>query len=567
LSGQGSGAAAKPTLLRLDEDRERVSERLKPVLVAFKKDLFDHQLQLGTLWRELDFRDKNASSWFRGEIGQTPWAYLLDRRLEVSERLLRETDLLPHQIANTLGFGQVNTFSRAFKRRYGLSPIGYRKAPPTLDAAEAVAGKPFLAVRRDVDAGRAEEVVGFATKLGLDWPSFEDVFRTHPRFAAAHWYTRWIRDRLGHAELRTAWRLWRRANVDLRELLEWRPDQRVEIVRRRPRSFQTDAFVWLLVDCVFVCLLEDAGEAEHFADLALAASEDAPARLRALPLALKAHSIQRRLAVRDAEGMFAEALEASRAVGVDPWVVGRVHALYSQLAYNRGHERQARRELFFASAQFKKAGDLMERLRCAVGRFPSWFDAGVDPSWLMTVCIAKLEQHPTMASTLRTAHLNRLLSAIYQTDRLTGRHLATIKRLRERMPAPSPGFIAAQYQRVDGLVFALDQRHELALNDLRESANWFEDHGLTIDAAVGWLLFSWVALDADADAAVAPALTAYRLMAASGFNSHDLQAVALKIYHDARHGTLEKSVLRSGILLMVCPKLKSRRDRPATARG
>jgi hypothetical protein len=175
-----------------------------------------------------------------------------------------------------------------------------------------------------------------------------------------------------------------------------------------------------------------------------------------------------------------------------------------------------------------------------------------------------LEQYPAADSLLRTAHLNRILSTIYLADRLTGRHLATIKGLREKMPASIPGFIAAQYQRVDGLVLALEGKYEPASAALRGTANWFEDHDLLADAAIGWLQVAWAAMDVDVEAAVPAALAAYRYMASTGFNSHDLQAVALKIYRDARHGALEKSVLRRGILLAVCPKLESRRYCPAT---
>lgn len=560
-------AAAKPTLQRLDQDRERVSDRLKPVLATFRERLFDHQLQLGNLWRQLGIWDKNVSSWFREEVGQTPWAYVLERRLEVGERLLRDTTLLLHQIAGALGYSGVNTFTRAFKRRYGLSPTGYRKNPPTLDVPDEVPGRPFLAVRRDVDAERAEELVAFAEKLGLLWPSFDRVFRTHPHFAAAHWYTRWIRDRLGHADVRTAWPVWRRANVDLRELLEWPRDRRAEIVRQRSGVFQTGAFVWLLVDCVFVRLLEDAGEAEHFADLAVAASENGPPELRALPTALKAHSIQRRGALSDAEGTFKEALEASRASGVDPWVVGKVWKLYAELLYRKGEEREARRILFSASNHFKKAGDEFERLRCVVDRSSAWLAVGINPARLMTACIPGLEKNPVAGSILRVAHLNRILSTIYLTDGLTGRHLPKIKQLRSQMPAPTEGFLAVQYQRLDGLLCALEKKYEHALDELRSAANWFEGHDLLAEAAVCWLLYSWVALEVDGRASASAAIAAYRHMASTGFDSNDLQAVALKIYRDACHGALEKSVLRQGIMLAVCPKLKIRRDSPGAGRG
>jgi hypothetical protein len=456
----------------------------------------------------------------------------------------------------TLGYGSVDTFSDAFKKRYGLSPTDYRLDPPVPETADAVPDVPSLVVRHDVDLESVEELVGFAVDLDLAWSSLDRVFRTHSDYAAAHWYTGWIRDRLGHADIQTAWPAWQRANFDLRELLAWRPDRRLEIVRQRPRSFQSDVFVWLLIDCVCVRLLEDAGEAEHFTDLAVAASGNGPPGLRALPLALKAHSVQRRGVLREAEEKFEEALEASRASGVEPWVVGRVRSLYAKLLYTKGKEREARRELFAASVCFKKAGDGFERLRCAVDRSSAWFDAGMNPAGLMTVCIAALQHPPGVNSILKTAHLNRLLAVIYLTDRLTGSHLATLKSLRAEMPAPIPGFIGAQYQRVDGLLFALEKEYKPALAASRGAADWFEDNDLLAEAAVCWLQFSWVALDVDIKAAAAAALVAYRHMASTGFNSNDLQAVALKIYRDARRGTLEKSVLRRGILLAVCPRLR-----------
>jgi AraC-like DNA-binding protein len=557
-------AAAGPTRHRLDQDHDRVSDWLKPVLVEIKARLFDPLLQLQTLWPVHGINDKNVASRFCAELGQLPWTYITDLRLEVGERLVRDSHLLQHQIAGILGYASADVFSDAFKKRYGLSPTNYRKAPPVAETSPVAPDGPWLAVRRDVDPRRAEELVGITVQLGLDWSCVDHAFRSHPDYAAAYWYTGWIRDRLGHAEIRTAWPTWQRANLDLRELLGWRHDRRREIVRQRPRPFQTDAFVWLLIDCFFVRLLEDAGEAEHFADLAVAASENGPPGLRALPLALKAHSIQRRGVLRKAEETFEEALEASRAPGVEPWVVGWVHELWAELLLRRGKERTARRELFIASTGFKKAGDYLERLRCAVVRFPAWFEAGIDPSRLMTFCIPALEQYPVADSILRAAHLNRLLAVIYLTDRLTGSHLVTIKRFRAEMPAPTPGFMAAQYQRLDGLLFALVKESEPALAALRDAANWFEDNDLLAEAAVCWLQFSWVALDVDVEVAEAAALAAYRHMVSTGFNSHDLQVVAKKIYHDARHGILEKSLLRRSILLAVCPKLRAQRACPTT---
>jgi len=65
---------------------------------------------------------------FKNVLGITPYQYLLEKRLQHSYSLLKQKELLISTIAKECGFPDVFTFSKAFKRKYGLSPSKYRFA-------------------------------------------------------------------------------------------------------------------------------------------------------------------------------------------------------------------------------------------------------------------------------------------------------------------------------------------------------------------------------------------------------------------------------------------------------
>lgn len=59
---------------------------------------------------------------FKQAFGITPYQYLLNKRLELARELLLEARLSVTQIALHCNFPDIFTFSKAFKRRFGLSP-------------------------------------------------------------------------------------------------------------------------------------------------------------------------------------------------------------------------------------------------------------------------------------------------------------------------------------------------------------------------------------------------------------------------------------------------------------
>jgi AraC-like DNA-binding protein len=65
---------------------------------------------------------------FRTVVGMAPLSYLLDWRMRLAERDLRESDLPVSAIAFAIGYTSESAFSNAFKRTMRLAPTRYRTA-------------------------------------------------------------------------------------------------------------------------------------------------------------------------------------------------------------------------------------------------------------------------------------------------------------------------------------------------------------------------------------------------------------------------------------------------------
>lgn len=64
---------------------------------------------------------------FRRAVGATPYAYVVDQRVERAKRLLRETTDPVSAVACACGFNSPTQFSTIFKRRTGVSPRRFRQ--------------------------------------------------------------------------------------------------------------------------------------------------------------------------------------------------------------------------------------------------------------------------------------------------------------------------------------------------------------------------------------------------------------------------------------------------------
>ena len=99
------------------------------------RDLADSRyaepLDLGALARAANVSPRHFSRSFRSVFGETPYQYLLTRRLERARHLLRTTDRGVAEICLDVGFASVGSFTTTFRRHIGVTPTAYRRANPS----------------------------------------------------------------------------------------------------------------------------------------------------------------------------------------------------------------------------------------------------------------------------------------------------------------------------------------------------------------------------------------------------------------------------------------------------
>ncbi len=89
-------------------------------------DHLGEDLSVPALARRACMSERNFARAFRDETGQTPAAYVETARVESARIALATGDLPVETIARRAGFGTVEMMRRAFRRRVGVSPAGYR---------------------------------------------------------------------------------------------------------------------------------------------------------------------------------------------------------------------------------------------------------------------------------------------------------------------------------------------------------------------------------------------------------------------------------------------------------
>jgi AraC-like DNA-binding protein len=106
------------------------------------KDLADERyadpLEVDDLARAAGLSKAHFSREFRRTFGESPYVYLLTRRLERAAALLRNTDYSVARICLDVGLQGIGSFTTSFKRMYGVTPTEYRAAAPPASAHAVV---------------------------------------------------------------------------------------------------------------------------------------------------------------------------------------------------------------------------------------------------------------------------------------------------------------------------------------------------------------------------------------------------------------------------------------------
>jgi transcriptional regulator GlxA family with amidase domain len=95
------------------------------------RDVVDREyaqpLDVAALARRAHVSPAHFSRRFKEAFGETPYQYVLTRRVERAQELLRNTGLSVTEICFEVGFQSVGSFSSAFHRVAGMPPSEYRE--------------------------------------------------------------------------------------------------------------------------------------------------------------------------------------------------------------------------------------------------------------------------------------------------------------------------------------------------------------------------------------------------------------------------------------------------------
>lgn len=102
------------------------------IIVKAKRYMRDHfeesDLSLGIVAEQVGLNEKYFSSRFTKEAGETFSDYLAGIRMQKAREYLRTTDFKVYEIAQMVGYQNVEHFNRVFKKENQISPTQYRKA-------------------------------------------------------------------------------------------------------------------------------------------------------------------------------------------------------------------------------------------------------------------------------------------------------------------------------------------------------------------------------------------------------------------------------------------------------
>lgn len=130
---RGVGAAADPAndLVALRRVRDRMDRE------------YAEPLDVEALARGANMSAGHLSRRFKQAYGESPYSYLMTRRIERAMVLLRRGELSVTDVCFTVGFSSLGTFSTRFSELVGMAPTTYRE-----QAARSTEGLPACIAKK-----------------------------------------------------------------------------------------------------------------------------------------------------------------------------------------------------------------------------------------------------------------------------------------------------------------------------------------------------------------------------------------------------------------------------------
>ena len=141
------------------------AQRLRDLaLLRRVRDRIDREyaqpLDVEALARGVNMSGGHLSREFKRAFGESPYSYLMTRRIERAMALLRRGDLSVTEVCFTVGCSSLGTFSTRFTELVGMPPSAYRRL-----ATDATAGMPSCVAKQVTRPVRNQEAPALAPNL------------------------------------------------------------------------------------------------------------------------------------------------------------------------------------------------------------------------------------------------------------------------------------------------------------------------------------------------------------------------------------------------------------------
>ena len=125
----GRGTIGRVTGRPVEDQRLRDLARLRRVRDRIDRD-YTQPLDVEALARGVHMSAGHLSREFRRAYGESPYSYLMTRRIERAMALLRPGDLSVTEVCFAVGCSSLGTFSTRFTELVGVPPSVYREQAP-----------------------------------------------------------------------------------------------------------------------------------------------------------------------------------------------------------------------------------------------------------------------------------------------------------------------------------------------------------------------------------------------------------------------------------------------------
>jgi len=134
---------------------ERDKESLQEVKRIIEFHPTDEPLHLTQLCRKTGINEFKLKIGFRTLFSCTPYSYFLELKMSQAKKLLLEPDSTVYGVAYTLGYQHASNFCNEFKKRFGVTPLQFRKERFFLHQQPSIPPTSVLSLRNGLRGANA----------------------------------------------------------------------------------------------------------------------------------------------------------------------------------------------------------------------------------------------------------------------------------------------------------------------------------------------------------------------------------------------------------------------------